>query len=90
MTELKSWLKENQTLVYFLIAQAIAIGAAVLSMTAYMVRLETRVATLEVRGSPHLTVIDNRLTVLESQTETNKASIERIKDVITKDIGRKP
>ena len=54
MTAIKSWFKDNQTLVYFLIAQAIAIGAAVLSMTAYMVRLETRVSTLEVRGSPHL------------------------------------
>jgi hypothetical protein len=86
MTELKSWLKDNATLVYFLIAQAIAIGAAVLSMTAYMVRLETRVNTLEVRGSPHLADINTRLTVLEGQTRTNKDSIDRVVDVMTKEL----
>jgi hypothetical protein len=90
MTTARSWLKENATLVYFLIAQAIAIGAAVLSITAYMVRLETRVNTLEVRGSPHLNVIDNRLTVLESTTKDNKRSIDRIVDVMTKELHVSP
>ena len=84
MTTARSWIKENQTLVYFLIAQGIAIGAAVLSMTAYMVRLETRVATLETRGSPHLGVIDNRLTVLESQTKSNQARIDNIVTIMTR------
>jgi hypothetical protein len=86
MTELKTWIKDNSTLVYFLIAQAVGIGAAVLSMTSYMVRLETRVNTLEVRGSPHLGVIDNRLTVLESLTKTNKDSLDRVVDVMTKEL----
>lgn len=86
MTSVRSWFKDNQTLVYFLIAQAIAIGAAVLSMTAYMVRLETRVLTLEVRGSPHLAVIDNRLTVLESQTKSNKESIDRISEIMLREL----
>jgi hypothetical protein len=86
MTELKSWLKDNATLVYFLIAQAIAIGAAVLSMTAYMVRLETRVNTLEVRGSPHLADINTRLTVLEGLTKNNKDGIDRIVDVMTREL----
>ena len=86
----RSWFNDNQTLVYFLIAQAIAIGAAVLSMTAYMVRLETRVATLETRGSPHLAVIDNRLTVLESQTRENRDRLERIVDVMTKKLNISP
>jgi hypothetical protein len=90
MTTARSWLKENQTLVYFLIAQAIAIGAATLSMTAYMVRLETRVATLETRGSPHLQVIDNRLTVLESQTKDNKEAIDRIVAVMTRKLNINP
>jgi hypothetical protein len=90
MTDLKAWVRANATLVYFLIAQAIAIGAAVLSMTAYMVRLETRVSTLETRGSPHLSTIDNRLTVLESQTKTNKESIQRIVDVMTKRLNINP
>ena len=84
MTSVKSWFHENQTLVYFLIAQAIAIGAAVLSMTAYMVKLETRVVTLETRGSPHLAIIDNRLTVLESKTDNNKDRLDRLVDKATK------
>ena len=90
MTELKSWVRENSTLVYFLIAQAIAIGAAGVSIIAYSVRLETRVNTLEVRGSPHLSVIDNRLTVLEKQTEANKQSIDRIVDVMTRKLNINP
>ena len=90
MIAARTWFKENQTLVYFLIAQAIAIGTAVLSMTAYMVRLETRVATLETRGSPHLGVIDNRLTVLESQTKDNKEAIDRVVNVMTRKLNINP
>jgi Tfp pilus assembly protein PilO len=86
---LKSWLHDNQTLVYFLLAQAVAIGAAVLSITAYMVRLETRVATLETRGSPHLAVIDNRLTVLEKATENNKQSIDRVVEIMLRELPLK-
>jgi hypothetical protein len=84
------WLRDNSTLIYFLIAQAIAIGATVISLIAYSVRLETRVTTLEVRGSPHLGVIDNRLTVLESQTRDNKEAIDRIIGVMTRELGKKP
>jgi uncharacterized coiled-coil protein SlyX len=90
MTEVRSWFRDNHTLVYFLVAQAIAIGAAVLSVTAYMVRLETRVSTLEIRGSPHLSEINNRLTVLEKETERNTARLERIIDVMTKELHISP
>jgi hypothetical protein len=90
MTELKSWMKDNATLVYFLIAQAIAIGAAAISIVAYSVRLETRVTTLETRGSPHLGVIDNRLTVLESKTSDNKEAIDRIIGVMIKELHVNP
>jgi hypothetical protein len=90
MTSVRSWFHENQALVYFLVAQGIAIGAAALSMTAYMVELETRVRTLEVRGSPHLTVIDARLTVLESQTKDNKETLNRVVDVMTKRLNINP
>ena len=90
VTELKSWMRENATLIYFLIAQAIAIGAAVLSITAYMVRLETRVSTLETRGSPHLSTIDNRLTVLESLTRDNKEALDRIIAIMTRELGKRP
>jgi uncharacterized coiled-coil protein SlyX len=86
----KTWIKENSTLVYFLIAQAIAAGAVAFSLITYMVNLEARVSTLETRGSPHLSTIDNRLTVLESQTKTNKDSIERIVDVMTKKLNINP
>jgi hypothetical protein len=90
MTELKSWVRSNATLVYFLIAQAIFIGGLAFSGYGYMVRLETRVSTLETRGSPHLNVIDNRLTVLESTTKDNKRSIDRIVDVMTKELHVSP
>jgi uncharacterized coiled-coil protein SlyX len=90
VTAIKSWIKENATLVYFLIAQAIAIGAAVLSMTAYMVKLEARVDTLEVRGSPHLAEINNRLTVTEKETEANEQRLNRVIEVMTRELGKKP
>ena len=90
MTELKGWIKENSTLVYFLIAQAVAIGAAVLSMTAYMVRLETRVALLESRGSSHLEAINNRLTVTEKETSANSQRLDRIVDVMTRKLNINP
>lgn len=89
MTELKSWVKANATLVYFLIAQAAAIGAAVLSMTAYMVRLEARVNTLEVRGSPHLAEINNRLTVLESMTRSNKDTLDKVTEIMTRELNKR-
>jgi hypothetical protein len=75
--QVTSWFKENQVLIIGLLGQAVIAGI-------YMVNLEARVATLEIRGSPHLQVIDNRLTVLESQTKSNAESIERIKDVMLK------
>jgi hypothetical protein len=90
VTELKSWLRDNQTLVYFLVAQATAIAVGGASLIAYSVNLENRVATLETRGSPHLNVIDNRLTVLESLTKSNKESIDRVVTALTKGVGDKP
>jgi uncharacterized coiled-coil protein SlyX len=88
MTELRSWIKDNSTLVYFLIAQAIAICTVGVSVISYMVRLETRVNTLEVRGSPHLSEINNRLTVTEKETEANKERVDRIVEVMTRELGK--
>jgi hypothetical protein len=79
----RSWFKENQTLLYFLSAQALAI-------IVYSVRLETRVSTLETRGSPHLQVIDNRLTVLETATADNKSRLNNIVEIMTRELGRQP
>ena len=65
MTSVRSWARENATLIYFLIAQAIAVvGGAAWALT-YMVNLEARVSILEIRGSPHLVEINTRLTVTE-------------------------
>jgi hypothetical protein len=77
-----SWVKEN----YFLGGLFVAL----FTVTAYVVKLETRVATLETRGSPHLGVIDNRLTVLEAATRDNKTSIDRIVNVMTKELHISP
>jgi uncharacterized coiled-coil protein SlyX len=90
MTELKSWLRENQTLVYFLVAQALAIGAVGISIVTYSVNLENRVTTLEVRGSPHLAEINNRLTVTEKETQANKDRLDRVIEVMTRELGKKP
>ena len=66
MSELKSWFKENQAVAIALITQALIFGG-------YIVSLEGRTSILETRGSPHLTVIDNRLAILESKTENTRA-----------------
>ena len=77
MSQFGGWFKDNQVLVIGLIGQAIIAGI-------YMVNLEARVSTLETRGSPHLAVIDNRLTVLESLTENNRERLDRLVDKATK------
>jgi len=79
VTELRSWFKENQTLVMFLGAQAIAIATAAAAILAYSVKLETRVSIMETRGASYtvdrLNRIDQRLTVLEQNSNRNAASI---------------
>jgi uncharacterized coiled-coil protein SlyX len=83
--KVRSWFSDTSLLV-FLVGQGIAIGAAVISLIIYMTTLETRVATLEIRGSPHLAEINNRLTVLERSTEDNKRRLERVIDIMTKEL----
>jgi hypothetical protein len=94
MTELKAWVQENSTLVYFLIAQALAIGTGGVSILTYMVRLETRVSIMETRGAAYtvdrLTKMDDKITVLEQKTETNADSIRRIVDIMTKRLNVNP
>jgi N6-adenosine-specific RNA methylase IME4 len=88
VTEFKGWLQQNSTLVYFLIAQFVFVGGLAFSGYGYMVRLEERVSTLETRGSPHLSTIDNRLTVLESQTRENKERLERVVEIMTRELNK--
>jgi hypothetical protein len=82
MTTALSWVKEN----YFLGGLFVAL----FTVTAYVVKQETRITILETRGSPHLQVIDNRLTVLEAATKDNKTSVDRIVNVMTKELHISP
>jgi hypothetical protein len=77
-----SWLKENSTLIYFLIAQMLAIGAGAASILAYFTKLETRVSIMEDRGAAYTVArmdeMKLKITVLEQQIEKNEASINRL------------
>jgi len=90
--EQKNWFRENSTLIYFLVAQAIAFGTAGASILAYMVRLETRVYIMETRGAEYtvsrMNTFDNRITVLEQKIEGGLARLERVVDQFMK--GQKP
>jgi len=92
--EARSWFKENQTLVLFLLAQAIAIGAAAAAVIAYSVKLETRVSIMETRGAEYTVArmgkIDERLTVLEGAIKENTARIERVVEIMLRDRKDKP
>lgn len=84
-----SWFKENSTLIYFLVAQLIAIGAGGASMLAYFTKLETRVSIMETRGAEYtvsrMSRIDERITVLEQKISSNQESIKRIIDRVLTD-----
>jgi hypothetical protein len=86
--ELRSWFRENHTLVIFLIAQAIAVGTAAAAILAYSVRLETRVSIMETRGAEYTVArmeeMKQRITVLEQSQQANAARLERIVDIMTK------
>ena len=88
----KNWFRANATLIYFLIAQFIAIGAGAASVLAYMVKLETRVNIMETRGAEYTVarMEDMKLKIsgLEHQIEKNEKSIERIIDVMTRELGK--
>ena len=92
--EARSWFRENQTLVLFLLAQAIAIGAAAAAVIAYSVKLETRVSIMETRGAEYtvarMSKIDERLTVLEGAIKENTNRIERVVDIMLRDREKKP
>jgi len=85
----KSWIKENSTLVYFLIAQLIAIGAGAASILSYSVKLETRVHILETRGAAYsvkrMDDMANQIAVLQQKIEHNEDSIKRIVTEYLKD-----
>lgn len=82
----RSWLKENSTLVIFLTGQAMALATGAVYGLSYMVQLEARVNTLETRGSSHLAEINNRLTVTEKETDANKRSIDRVVEIMLREL----
>lgn len=88
----RSWFRQNSTLIYFLIAQFIAIGAGAASVLAYMVKLETRVSIMETRGAEYTVsrMEEMRLKIhgLEQQIDTNEDSIKRIIDIMTRELGK--
>ena len=90
----KSWLRDNSTLIYFLIAQFIAIGASAASGIAYMVKLETRVHIMETRGAEYtvqrMEEMKLKIATLEHQIERNEQSINRIVDIMTKKLNISP
>ena len=96
MTEqFRSWFKENHTLVVFLGAQLVTLGAAAAWMIAYSVKLETRVTILETRGAEYsvarMNKTDERITIIEQRQQRNEAQIERIVTILTKDLpGGRP
>ena len=87
--QLRSWFKENHTLVIFLGAQAVALGAAAAASLAYFTRLETRVSILETRGAEYsvarMNKTDERLTSIEGQLREHETRINRMLSELLKD-----
>ena len=94
MTELKTWVRANSTLVYFLIAQFVAIGAGAASVLAYMVKLETRVSIMETRGAEYTVArmeeMKLKIAKLEQDIDKNGQRLERIVDIMTKKLNINP
>jgi archaellum component FlaG (FlaF/FlaG flagellin family) len=90
----RSWIKENSTLVLFLVAQLIALGAAAAAILAYAVKLEQRVMTMETRGAEYTVArmeeMKQRITIIEQRQGRNEQQIERIVTLLTRDLGRTP
>jgi len=90
----RSWIKENHTLVYFLIAQFIAIGAGAASVLAYAVKLEGRVHTMEVRGAAYTVARMDEMKLniakLQQHIEKNEEQIKLMRDIMTRRLNINP
>ena len=91
---IKSWLSEHQTtLIVFLFGQLMVFGAGAASAFAYMVKLETRVHTMETRGAEYTVarMEEMKLSIakLQQSIDKNESRIERIVDVLTRQLGQK-
>ena len=81
-----SWVRQNSTLVYFLVGQVFAIFAAIAFVVNWKADLESRMHILEDRGSPHLSEINRRLTVTEKETENQGRRIDRITEIMLREL----
>jgi len=92
MTIARSWIKENSTLIYFLIGQLVVIISAGAGFLSYMVKLETRVSTMETRGAAftvgRMDSFDKRITVLEGVIKGNTDSINTIREIMLRDLPK--
>ena len=94
MTEFRSWFQNNQTLVLFLAAQAVGIGAAAAAILAYSVKLETRVSIMETRGAEYTVArmeeMKNRITIIEQRQLRTEGQIEKLVSEFIKDLQKTP
>lgn len=83
MSEIQSWVRENQTLLGFLIIQAIAI-------VAYAVKLETRVSTMETRGAEfsvaRMDRMNDRIVVVEQKIDHIQGTLDRVIATMTRNL----
>jgi len=90
----RSWLKDNQTLVLFLLAQGGALAIAGASMLSYFTRLDTRVTIMEERGAAYTVArmdeMKLKINSLEAQIKTNQATIDRLVQAFLKDRDARP
>jgi len=88
VTELKAWVRQNSTLVSFLVVQAIALISGGAWALSYMVTLETRVMTMETRGAQYtvakISRLEERITILEQNIKSNTERLDRLVDKATK------
>jgi hypothetical protein len=89
-----SWVRENSTLVVFLVGQLLAFGTAGASILAYMVKLETRVYIMETRGAEYtvdrMNKFDQRITIMEQRVDAAASRLERIVDQFMKGQQKPP
>ena len=71
---------------YILWGIVIVLVGWIYSIATWKSDLESRVHILEVRGSPHLAEINNRLTVTEKETQSNNARIDRIIEIMLREL----
>lgn len=88
--DLRTWWRDNHTLIIFLGAQALALGAAATAVIAYSVKLETRVHIMETRGAEYTVArmeeMKQRIAVLETHIKENKTSIDRIVEIMLREL----